>query len=128
MSMTDNQMIFSLNVAKLINKADEIGVGLTFGEAYRTIEQQMLYYYGYTLSIKEDVVTVKKGKVRSKTLKSNHLRRLAVDFNFFINGKLFYSHPKVTELGTYWESLHPLNRWGGNFKSIKDTPHFEMNV
>jgi hypothetical protein len=31
-------------------------------------------------------------------------------------------------LGAYWESLHPKNRWGGNFKSLVDCPHFERNV
>ena len=126
--MVDKQIIFTNNIAKLIVKAEELGVGLTFGEAYRTIEQQYLYFYGKNLALIGGELDVVKGKVRSKTLKSNHLRRLAVDFNFFINGKLTYSHEKVDELGAYWESLNPLNRWGGNFKSIKDTPHFEMNV
>ena len=125
--MVDSQIIFTNNIAKLIIKAEELCVGLTFGEAYRTIEQQYLYFYGKNLALIGGELDVVKGKVRSKTLKSNHLRRLAVDFNFFINGKLTYSHEKVDELGAYWESLHPLSRWGGNFK-FKDTPHFEMNV
>ena len=28
----------------------------------------------------------------------------------------------------FGESLHPKNRWGGNFKSLVDCPHFERNV
>ena len=126
--MVDNQIVFTNNIAKLIIEAERLGIGLTFGEAYRTIEQQYLYYHGYGLELVGGEPETVKGKVRSKTMRSNHLRRLAVDFNFFINGKLTYSDDKVTELGAYWESLNPLNRWGGNFKSIKDTPHFEMNV
>jgi len=112
MSLSSKQIIFSKNVAKLIIYAETIGVDLTFGEAYRTKYQQEEY--------------VRTGK--SKTMNSNHLRRLAVDFNFFINGELFWEHPLITKLGEYWESLNELNRWGGFWKSFKDRPHFEMNV
>jgi hypothetical protein len=31
-------------------------------------------------------------------------------------------------LGAYWVSLHPKNRWGGNFSNLVDCPHFERNV
>ena len=65
---------------------------------------------------------------KSKTLNSNHIKRLAVDFNFFINGKLVYDKHKLAELGKFWESLNTKNIWGGNFKSFTDTPHFERNV
>lgn len=112
MKLSDHQQTFTANIAKLINHALVLGIDLTFGEAFRTREQQEIYF--------------KNGK--SKTMNSNHLRRLAVDFNFFIEGKLTYKHPRITELGKYWESLHPMNRWGGNFKNFYDAPHFEMNV
>jgi hypothetical protein len=61
-------------------------------------------------------------------MQSNHLKRLAVDFNFFIKGVLTYTDPLVEELGKYWESLDPLNRWGGHFRDFYDAPHFERNV
>lgn len=112
MKLSDNQIIFSLNVADLIHFANSRSIGLTFGEAYRTTYQQKEY--------------LRTGK--SKTLNSNHLKRLAVDFNFFIAGQLIYDKDALQCLGDFWESLHPKNRWGGNFKSFKDTPHFEMNV
>ena len=112
MKLSEYQQEFTKNIAYLILKAGNIGVGLTFGEVYRTEYQQAEY--------------LRTGK--SKTMNSNHLRRLAVDFNFFIDGKLYYDHPKINELGEYWEKLHPANRWGGNFKTFKDAPHFEMNA
>lgn len=118
MSLSQQQRVFTLNVAKLIQFAFSKGIELTFGEAYRTREQQLLY--------------VQSGK--SKTMNSNHLRRLAVDFNFFKNGNLTYKFEDIKEIGDYWESLHPKNRWGGdwNKNDIKDgfidTPHFEMNI
>lgn len=118
MRLSEKQRIFTLNVAKLIVKAYEMGLELTFGEAYRTREQQLLY--------------VQSGK--SKTMDSDHLRRLAVDFNVFKKGHLTYQWEDIKPLGDYWESLHDTNRWGGdwNKNDIKDgfidTPHFEMHA
>ena len=112
MKLSQQQQIFSKHIARLIHHADLLGIDLTFGEAFRTDFQQKEYF------------RTKK----SKTMHSNHLKRLAVDFNFFIDGTLFYEHELITKLGAYWESIDPFNRWGGNFKSIKDTPHFERNI
>ena len=118
MKLSTQQQIFTRNVAKLIVFANENCFELTFGEAHRTNEQQLIY--------------VQTGK--SKTMNSNHLRRLAVDFNFFKNGNLTYKWDDIKIVGDYWETLHPQNRWGGDWnKNNKkdgfiDTPHFEMNI
>ncbi len=112
MSLSREQMYFSQDIAKLILYANSLNINLTFGEAYRTEYQQKEY--------------VRTGK--SKTMNSNHLRRLAIDFNFFIDGKLFWEHKQISQLGAYWESLYVKNRWGGNFTNFKDTPHFERHI
>ncbi|WP_428743231.1 M15 family metallopeptidase [Tenacibaculum sp.] len=118
MKLSEYQQIFTSNISCLIQFAERSGYRLTFGEAFRTNEQQLLY--------------VQTGK--SKTMNSNHLRRLAVDFNVFKNGNLTYKWEDIKPIGDYWESLHENNRWGGdwNKNDIKDgfidTPHFEMNV
>lgn len=109
MNLSQEQQIFSQQIALLIIRANSMCVNLTFGEAYRTKEQQAIY--------------VKEGK--SKTMDSYHLKRLAVDFNFFIEGKLFYRHPLISQLGNYWEGLDRLNRWGGHFPYFYDGAHFE---
>jgi predicted chitinase len=67
---------------------------------------------------------------RSKTMNSQHLKRLALDLNFFRedpdgNLRLTYDVDELRPLGDYWESLDGANRWGGNWSSFKDTPHFE---
>jgi peptidoglycan L-alanyl-D-glutamate endopeptidase CwlK len=111
-SLVAEQNAFAHDVARLIFAAADQGFLVTFGEAYRTAEQQAIY--------------VASGK--SKTQASNHLRRLAVDFNFFLDGVLCYDKAKLQALGTFWESLNLQNRWGGNFKSFLDTPHFERHV
>jgi len=119
MKLSEKQRIFTRNIAKLIAYAyDELCFELTFGEAFRTNEQQLIY--------------VQSG--RSKTMDSNHMKRLAVDFNVFKNGNLTYDWKDIKPLGDYWETLHPQNRWGGdwNKNDVKDgfidTPHFEMNA
>lgn len=118
MKLSEYQQIFTFNVACLIHHAYTLGIKLTMGEAHRTDEQQRLY------------VQQKK----SQTMDSNHLRRLAIDFNFFIDGKLTYEWEDIKPLGDYWVSLHEKNRWGGDFNKngkkdgFIDTPHFEMNV
>lgn len=134
MKLSEKQRIFTENIGKLIAYSYSRGIELTLGDAYRSQSQILLNYFGYKI-VKGGVLGIRLIKHRklSKTLRSNHARRLAVDFNFFINGKLTYDFYKIKPLGDFWETLHPANRWGGDFNKdgIKngfvDTPHFEMN-
>ena len=116
MKLSEKQAIFSKNIASLIVYADLLGISLTFGDAFRNEFTQKEY--------------VRTGL--SQTLDSQHRKRLAVDFNFFTNGKLTYKYEDTKELGSFWVSLHEDNRWGGDFNKngvedgFVDTPHFEM--
>jgi hypothetical protein len=116
--MIKEQWLFLQDVAKLIIFAAFKGFTLTAGEMYRPPEMQKIYF--------------DQGK--SKTMLSLHGKRLAIDFNFFVDGVLTYDFEKIKIMGDYWESLSPLNRWGGDFNKndIKDgfvdTPHFERNI
>lgn len=112
MSNVSEQAAFLLDVCKLIQKATEMGLVVTAGELYRTPEQQQIY--------------VKTG--RSRTMNSLHLQRRAVDLNFFKDGKLTYDKATLAPLGAFWESLHPLNSWGGNGVKLPDLPHFSRGV
>lgn len=112
MSNVAEQASFLIDVARLIFRATELGFQVTSGELYRTPEQQEIY--------------VKTG--RSRTMNSLHLQRRAVDLNFFKDGKLTYDKSVLAPLGAYWESLHPLNSWGGNGVKLVDTPHFSRGV
>lgn len=113
MSLVRQQNIFLMQVAELIRKAAELGFVVSGGELYRTADQQAIH--------------LKAG--RSKTLNSQHLKRLAIDLNFFLPAPdgaltLTYDVEALRPLGDYWESLDPANRWGGKW-NFKDTPHFE---
>lgn len=112
MSLSQEQAAFLLDACALIKYATDQGFMVTGGELARTTEQQAIY--------------VKTG--RSKTFNSLHLKRCAIDLNFFKDGKIIWDKATLTPLGAYWESLNPKNRWGGNFKSLVDCPHFERNV
>lgn len=109
MSLIIQQAKFLRDVCKLLEFADAQGFVVTAGEAFRTAEQQAIY--------------VKTG--RSKTMASNHMRRCAMDFNFFRNGKLTWDKATLQPLGDFWETLDTQNAWGGNWSSFKDVPHFE---
>lgn len=75
---------------------------------WRTREQQQIY--------------LETG--RTKTKNSYHLKRLAVDLNFFREGQVTMGKEDLQGLGDYWEELSEQNRWGGNW-SFYDGGHFE---
>lgn len=55
---------------------------------------------------------------------SNHYVRLAADLNLFTKeGTYLDSGEEHKPFGEYWESLHPLCRWGGRFS---DANHYSL--
>lgn len=112
MSLSNEQALFLLDVCKLVPYATSLGYTVTGGELQRTPEQQKIY--------------VQTGK--SKTMNSNHLKKLAIDLNFIKDGKLVYDIKALTPIGEYWQSLSPKNSAGMFWKSFKDVPHFERRV
>lgn len=112
MGIVNEQAAFLQDAARLIAYAADQGWTVTAGELFRTPEQQDIY--------------VRTG--RSKTQNSYHLKRLAIDLNFFKAGALVYDVAQLKPLGTFWESLDPKNSWGGNWSSFKDVPHFERRA
>ncbi len=116
MALVEIQAEFLIHVTQLLAEAYRLEFIVTGGELYRTVDQQKLY--------------IQQG--RSKTMNSKHLKRLAIDLNFFKKEedklRLTYDVEELKPLGEYWESLHKRNRWGGNWQSFKDTPHFERRM
>ena len=110
-TLFQEQVAFLQDVPKLLNFLWKAGFQITGGELLRTPEQQQIY--------------VQTGK--SKTLVSNHLVKCAIDLNCFKSGRLA-TFAELEPTGKFWESLNPKNRWGGYFKSLVDTPHFERNI
>ncbi len=109
MKLGEKQELFTSYVAELIFKATELGFKCRMREVQRTVEQQQIY--------------IDEG--RSTTMNSKHLNSLAVDMYFTKNGKLVEGKDDLQELGDYWESMDNKNKWGGNWHSFTDCPHFE---
>lgn len=129
MKLSQHQSKFTYDVGKLISKAFELGIHLTFGEAQRTIDQQYLYFKGKKISNNGILEDAPK---RSWTMNSMHIKKCAVDFNHFLvkaDGtlELTYNVEDLKVLGEYWESLDELNQWGGFWKN-KDVPHYQRTV
>ena len=112
MSLSDHQFEFLKDVALLIQWVDRRGWKVTGGELHRLPETQ----------------EVLRAKGLSLTTEGNHPRRLAIDLMLFNEAKFLQDTKDYKELGDFWESLNPLNRWGGNFTRLADGVHFERNV
>ena len=77
------------------------------------------HQYGYELrggTLERDervnAILAAEGKGIANSL---HGLRLAIDLHLFRNGKYLTRSEDHQALGEYWESLHPLCRWGGRF-------------
>ena len=46
---------------------------------------------------------------------SNHKRKLAIDIDLFWDGKWLTETDDHKPFGLFWESLHPMCRWGGRW-------------
>lgn len=107
MTLSQHQMQFAEDVARLIDYIYQEQYAITFGEAYRTKEQAEIY--------------AKEGK---GILDSLHCKRLAIDINLFKGNVWLTDHGSYERFGCYWENLDARNRWGGRFKR-DDANHFE---
>lgn len=109
MTLGDKQRQFARDVADLIVYAYGRGFELTFGDAYRSLEQA-------------------KANAAAGTGIANslHTLRLAIDLNVFIGGVYQKDSAAYEPLGVYWESLRPGNAWGGRF-SKPDGNHFSRS-
>lgn len=106
MTISEKQILFTQLIGKLIAHAYEIGYGLKFGEALRPPETAAIY-----------------AKQKKGIKNSLHIKMLAVDFNLFKNNKFLIRSEDHQTLGEYWETLHPLCRWGGRWG---DGNHYSM--
>jgi len=108
MTLRQKQSLFAQMVARLINWAFENGYEVTLGEAFRTDEQQEIYFRGGETTVK----------------RSKHQDRLAIDLNLFIDGKYQTSSKAYAPLGGFWKDMGGI--WGGDWKGFPDGNHMEL--
>lgn len=101
MTLREKQSLFIRLLARLILHAELLGYELTGGDLYRDKRCD----YGHPQSL--------------------HRKRLAVDLNLFIDGDYQRESEAHEPLGSFWKSLHPLCRWGGDF-SDPDGNHYSL--
>lgn len=109
MKLWEKQAKFAENVSVLIAFIIKKGFCCTFGDAFRSQAQAAL--------------NAKSGIGIKNSL---HCERLAIDLNLFDNlGRYLDSSDDYKQFGDFWKTLHPDNRWGGDF-TRGDGNHFEM--
>ena len=95
MSLRDHQIKFARLVPRLIDKAVELGYGVTLGDAYRDPRAT----YGSEVSL--------------------HKSRLAIDINLFARAGEGWTYLSRTAdhlpLGEWWEQQDPDCAWGGRW-------------
>jgi len=105
MTLGEKQRKFSRMVPRLIDKAHELGLEVSFGDAYR--DPRLHGELG-----------VKKGY---GVKNSCHKLRLAIDLNLFRGGVYLQSTEDHRQLGEWWESQG--GTWGGRFN---DGNHYSI--
>ena len=122
LKLWQHQAKFTEDFHLLLNFIAVLGLIPVMAEVFRTIEQEIEY--------------IKEGK--SHLTDPNHcmhVLKCAGDLELFLPaGSLLIDEATWQKIGDYWESLDPLNRWGGNFpkwypgSSFRDLPHMERHI
>ena len=103
MTLGQKQRLFARLVGELIREAYWQGYELSLGDAHRSV-----------------IEATRLGFPRSL-----HTAKLAIDLNLFLDGTYLRSTEAHRPLGEWWESRHPLCRWGGRFRRA-DGNHYSM--
>lgn len=104
------------DLVRVIRRADEMGAKFHVTCGLRTIEEQK--------------ALLAAGK--SKTLKSRHLTGHAIDYVAIDENGVSYDHPDMLAVANKIKAAAadcgvPVE-WGGDWKTFKDTPHFQLPV
>ena len=99
------QRAFAKKVARLIDKAHELGFEVTLGDAYR--DPRVFGQIGTRMGYGES--------------RSAHKQRLAIDLNLFKDGEYLPETESHRQLGEWWETQGGV--WGGRFN---DGNHYSI--
>lgn len=112
MTLIEKQQLFSKMVALFINDLSERGYAVTLGEAFRPLLVAKMY-----------------ADQKTGIINSNHVSRLAIDLNIFLNGKYLLSKEDLLIPGKLWKSYSTDMVecvWGGDFEE-PDSDHYSFS-
>jgi hypothetical protein len=98
MKLGEKQELFAFLLPRLLDQAHALGFRVRMGECWRPPETAAAY--------------AAQGKGIAQSV---HSDKLAVDLNLFRDGQFLQDSDSHRPLGEWWETLHPLCRWGGRF-------------
>lgn len=103
MELWRQQALFVVHVCQLIDYIFKQGYFCTFGEAF--IDESNIIF--------------------RHRLDDSHCKRMAIDLNLIApTGELLLDKKDYEDLGRFWETLDPENRWG-NTETCSAINHFE---
>lgn len=109
-NLAERQWLFAKCLGLLISYAYDHGCKLTVGDSYRDPAYHPL------------------ARVASGAL-SAHAQKLAADLNLFVNDVYITGpHPMWQALGSFWQNLDPLCRWGGDWNGDGQTERGEDDL
>ena len=109
MGINQKQATFCYTICLFVVRCkEELGIEFAGAEFFRTPEMAELY--------------AKQGKGIKN---SNHRLKLAWDLFRVKNGKVTWDTEDYREAGELWKTMHPLARWGGDFRR-RDAVHFSF--
>lgn len=123
-----------------MNKSEKLkamGVeSVAINETLRDLTTQMAYFVRGRIEVKYvkqfyavaglyDIGEVEARTICTNTLRSNHMSGRAADFVPVRNGALWWNAPQAV-----WECMGEIGethglKWGGRWKDLPDSPHFE---
>lgn len=129
-----NEAYTKMNSSELLKNMGVEKVAIN--ETLRDLATQMAYFTRGRMEVKYvkmyyaaaglyDIGDVEARTVITNTLRSNHMSGKAVDFVPVKDGKLWWNAPAEVwrVMGEIGESCGL--KWGGRWKDLPDTPHFE---
>lgn len=108
LTLGQKQELLMLLLPKLINRIHDAGFQVRGGELERGRAQAAANQMS-----------------GSGIMNSLHIIRLAIDLHLFKDGRYLTMSEHHRPFGTYWKTLHPLCRWGGDF-TRPDGNHYSI--
>ena len=108
MSLNTKQVEFTATLGKFLVWCSRAGYDVILAEVFRTKEQAELN------------VAMERG-----ILNSVHRKKLAADMFRYKDGTVTWNTEDYRRMGEKWKTLHPMARWGGDFRR-RDAVHFSF--